>query len=141
LSTVPPPPSPPAKPSPSASPSRASAAAAAQSVLVVEDDDSSARALALLLRRFGWTVDVVATVADANAYLDAQRPTAVILDLMLPDGEGATVLARVREAKMDVRVTVTTASSDPDRLNRVRALRPDSLLRKPIDLTELLRVL
>lgn len=84
---------------------------------------------------------MVATVADANAYLDAHRPSAVILDLMLPDGEGSAVLERVRAANMDVRVTVTTASADPDRLKRVRALGPDSLLRKPLDLAELLRVM
>jgi DNA-binding response OmpR family regulator len=95
----------------------------------------------LLLRRFGWTVDVVSTVGEANAYLDGHLPSTVILDLMLPDGEGSAVLERIRAARLDVRVTVTTASSDPDRLRRVRDLKPEALLKKPIDLAELLRVI
>ena len=81
------------------------------------------------------------TLADANAYLDAHTPDTILLDLMLPDGEGSTVLRRVRDGGLPVKVTVTTASSDPDRLDQVRALRPDSLLKKPLDIFELLKVI
>ncbi|HEX8911081.1 MAG TPA: response regulator [Humisphaera sp.] len=130
------------------SPARATAAApavgpagGARSLLLVEDDGSSAHALSLILRRYGWSVDVVATVADALAYLDAHTPSAVILDLMLPDGSGADVLARVRQRMPGVPVTVTTASTDPERLAVVRSLQPKAVVRKPIDLAELLRTL
>lgn len=97
--------------------------------------------MSLLLRRYGWAVDVVGTVSDALTYLQAHAPHSVVLDLMLPDGEGATVLERIRASGMAVKVTVTTASSDPARLDRVRSLRPDSVLKKPLDLPELLRAL
>jgi len=110
-------------------------------VLIVEDDVFSARALSILLRRSGWRVEVVGTVADAHLYLDAHLPTSMILDLMLPDGEGSVILERVRRLGLGIKVAVTTASSDPDRLARVKSLRPDFFLTKPFDLAELLRAI
>jgi two-component system OmpR family response regulator len=80
---------------------------------VVEDDDASAQALRLILRRYGWQVEVASTISAANAYLDAHTPDVILLDLMLPDGEGASILRRVRERGLASKVTVTTASSDP----------------------------
>lgn len=81
---------------------------------------------------------VAATLAEGLAALDA-RPHWVILDLMLPDGDGGLVLRRVRDYGLPIRVVVTTGSHDPDRLRLVRALQPDALLGKPIRLPELLR--
>jgi hypothetical protein len=42
---------------------------------------------------------------------------------------------------MSARVLVTTAVSDPDRLQKVHALKPDVVLLKPIDLSLLLNSL
>src|SRR3954453_5627214 len=111
---------------PASSPSpRADALTAGKTVLIVEDDEPCAQALCILLRRSGWTVDVVATIAEANLYLDAHTPASIILDLLPPDGEGWVILDRVRRHKIASKVTVTTASTDPDRLEQVRALQPD----------------
>ena len=66
---------------------------------------------------------------------------AVVLDLMLPDGDGIVVLEKIRAANADCRVVVTTGMSDPERLKKVRALRPEAILMKPIDLRELVRFL
>ncbi|MDB5294696.1 MAG: response regulator transcription factor [Phycisphaerales bacterium] len=105
---------------------------------MVEDDTISANALRLILSRQGWTVAVAGTLAEANAYLDGQMPDTIILDLMLPDGEGISVLKRVRDAGLAVRVAVTTAASDPFLLTRVQALVPHALLKKPLEISDLL---
>jgi len=75
------------------------------------------------------------------AVLDTSSPTAVILDLMLPDGDGIQILERIRHDQIHTKVAVTTASSDSTKLDRVRALQPDSMMFKPIDLPQLLRAL
>ena len=113
----------------------------AKTLLLIEDDVASAQPLCILLRRQGWQVHAVTTISQASLYLDTHAPASIILDLMLPDGEGSVILDRVRRSGMPTKVTVTTASTDPDRLNRVRGLRPDALLTKPLDLAELLRVI
>lgn len=109
-------------------------------VLVVEDDASIAGALRAVLTRRGWDVTTAGTVAEALERLENQ-PHCVVLDLMLPDGSGIDVLERVRSRSQRVRVVVTTGSNDGALLKQVRQFEPDAVLRKPIDLAELLDAL
>jgi DNA-binding NarL/FixJ family response regulator len=60
---------------------------------------------------------------------------------MLPDGDGTALLDRVRAANPHARIAITTGVLDPDWLERARAWGPATLLRKPIDMKELLRSL
>jgi two-component system, response regulator RegA len=107
-------------------------------VLVVEDDRATSSALRVLLARKGWEVQVAASLADAMAAIDS-APDVVILDLMLPDGNGEAVLERARQSKLPSRIIVTTGASDQNRLAAVQRLGPDALLMKPIDFQELYR--
>ena len=109
-------------------------------VLLVEDDASAAGALRAVLTRRGWDVTIAATVADALERLD-RKPHCLVLDLMLPDGSGLDVLERLRAAGQPLRVIVTTGADDAALLKRVRQYEPDAILRKPIDLSELLHAL
>lgn len=106
-------------------------------MLLVEDDIISASALATILRRRGFEVSHVASVAGAVQPLGDQ-PAFVILDLMLPDGDGALVLSEIRQRGLSARVMVITAVSDPDRLRAVASLSPEIVMQKPIDLARML---
>jgi len=108
-------------------------------VLVVEDDRMARRAITLILKRQGFAVDEVGTVADALVALE-RRPDWVLLDLMLPDGCGSAVLQRVREHRLPSRVCVVTGCG-PERLEGVRAMGPQEVFNKPIDVLRLLAVL
>jgi DNA-binding response OmpR family regulator len=108
--------------------------------LLVEDDASTSNALRQLLTAYGYQVAVVGTVAAAVAAVD-DSIYAVILDLMLPDGDGADVLRKIRAAGYKARVCITTGVSSPMWLDRVQALAPDCILQKPIDLAQLLEKL
>jgi PAS domain S-box-containing protein len=68
------------------------------SVLVVEDDEDLAGVLAALLASHGLDIVRVSTVAAAIAQLERKLPQVVVLDLALPDGDGAEVVARLRSA-------------------------------------------
>jgi DNA-binding response OmpR family regulator len=109
-------------------------------LLLVEDDWPTHNALRKILGKLGWDVQSAMTVSGGLSLL-AQNPEAVILDLMLPDGDGMDVLRKVRTDHLAIRVAVTTGVEDRTRLDEVRSLKPDALLRKPLDLNDLLRVL
>ena len=81
---------------------------------------------------------VAATLGEAIGCLDGAGPEAVILDLMLPDGNGVELLRRVRERELAVRVVVTTGMMDAQALDDVKRLQPYALMIKPIDIRELL---
>ena len=108
-------------------------------IVLVEDHDTTRRVLARLLSLKGWQVRTAATVAEGLDLLESE-PDCVITDLMLPDGEGEAVVRRVRDSGLPTRVVVTTATGDEARLERVRRLKPDGVLRKPIDLDEVCRL-
>ena len=105
-------------------------------LLLVEDDLATSRALRVLLARKGWDVQVAETLAEAFRHLE-NLPEWLILDLMLPDGDGTSLLKKVRDEKLNVRVAVTTGSIDATRLRKVSELRPDLFLTKPIDIDAL----
>lgn len=65
-------------------------------VLVVEDYQATGGDLSDLLKLWGYAVDWARTVAEGVALLD-RRPEVVISDLLLPDGDGETLLEAARE--------------------------------------------
>ena len=105
-------------------------------VLVVEDDEVLMDGLQVGLGLAGFTVETVATCADASAALRAAAFDAVVLDLMLPDGSGLDVLAEARARQLPAPVLLLTArDSVPDRIAGLDA-GADDYLGKPFDLDE-----
>src|SRR4051794_39929642 len=107
-------------------------------LLIVEDHQDIRTPLRRLLVYRGWDVLEAAIVAEGLAQLDPP-PACVVLDLMLPDGNGETVLHAVREGQLPTRVLVYTAAYDLDRLDGVSSLGPDALFLKPTGLAGLLQ--
>lgn len=107
-------------------------------VLIVEDDARVARLLHTVLKRDGHEVVLTESGQDAWRLLtEAEPPLLLILDRMLPDMDGAALLARLRaDARTEnlpvLMLTAAIAESrvlDDGRLTRVLA--------KPFDLTDL----
>ena len=109
-------------------------------VLVVEDDSATTHALELLLRHQGHEVLMASNVDEALRHV-ASEPDVILLDLMLPDGDGMHVLEAVRERGLKSRVVVITGVGDADHLDRVHLLKPDALLKKPVDFFQILEKL
>ncbi|WP_371349059.1 response regulator [Ancylobacter sp. IITR112] len=106
-------------------------------ILLVEDDAVLADGIRAGLTLAGLRVDAVGTCADALAALAASCFDAVVLDLLLPDGSGLDVLARLRARADPTPVLLLTALDDT--ADRVRGLDggADDYLGKPFDLDEL----
>ncbi|MFC0110570.1 response regulator transcription factor [Kibdelosporangium aridum] len=113
-------------------------------LLLVEDEEDLAEAVQIGLRRAGYAVDHATTVAAAYERLTVNEYDMLLLDLMLPDGDGFEVCKAIRDGSMpvvggrDLRVLMLTARGGlPD---RVRGLDQgaDDYLVKPFALDELL---
>ena len=81
-------------------------------ILIVDDDPVQRRLLEAMVRRFGYeaeTVDGGAAALERMSAGDGAPVALVILDLIMPDIDGMTVLARMREAKIGVPAIVQTA--------------------------------
>jgi CheY-like chemotaxis protein len=107
-------------------------------ILVVEDDAASRDTLRRLFAHEGWVVSVAKTVTEAMTKLNPP-PHCILLDLMLPDGDGEEVLRKVREDNLPTKVAVCTGMNDPVRLALVKGMDPAALFQKPIDFDEVYR--
>jgi CheY-like chemotaxis protein len=112
-------------------------AAAKPRVLVVEDDPESYNALSKILRHVGYDTLGAATLAEAVSLLE-KTPRFVVLDLFLPDGNGKDLLKHIREQKLPIKVAVITGSPDQAILDETRALGPDALFLKPLNVPRVL---
>lgn len=109
-------------------------------MLLVEDDPTSAKSLKFLLVGRGFDVTIAGTLAAAIDGL-ASNPSHVLIDLMLPDGDGISLLSAIRAEKLPIWVGVLTGVNDPDRLAAVNNLSPALMLHKPVDLSKLFAAL
>jgi two-component system OmpR family response regulator len=107
-------------------------------VLVVDDEPDLTEVLSGVLRYEGWEVRTARDVAGALAEARAFVPDAVVLDVMLPDGDGLSVLARLRTEQPDVCVLFLTArDAVEDRIAGITA-GGDDYVTKPFSLEEVL---
>jgi len=93
--------------------------------------------LQMLLEHYDFDVTVAGTIGEAVEKLNSE-PDYVLLDLILPDGDGTKVLQRIRSSNLSTRVAVMTASNDAERLERAKKLKPDMHFQKPLNFIELL---
>jgi DNA-binding response OmpR family regulator len=104
--------------------------------LLVEDNAELADAVVKRLSLDGHAIDHAATLAEAEDCLATARYDLILLDVMLPDGDGRDFLARSR-AHLETPVIVLTARAQVS--DRVGALDQgaDDYITKPFDFSEL----
>lgn len=104
--------------------------------LLVEDNTELADAVVSRLALDGHAVDHAASLAEAEDCLAVAQYDLILLDVMLPDGDGRDFLARSR-AHLETPVIVLTARSQVS--DRVGALDQgaDDYITKPFDFSEL----
>ncbi|WP_308461267.1 response regulator transcription factor [Streptomyces sp. Ru73] len=105
-------------------------------VLVVDDEASLTDLLSMALRYEGWDIRSAGDGASALRAAREWRPDAVLLDVMLPDMDGLTVLGRLRRDLPDVPVLFLTAKDAVE--DRIAGLTAggDDYVTKPFSLEE-----
>jgi DNA-binding response OmpR family regulator len=107
-------------------------------ILVVEDNERMSRFLVRALSEEGYVVDAVSDGATALAQLKTIPYDLVVLDWMLPEFDGLSVLRALRAGNLKLPVLMLTARSGvPERIAGLDA-GADDYLTKPFDLSELL---
>ena len=105
--------------------------------LLIEDNLELAAAVASRMRLDGHVIEHAATLADAFAFVETVEFDLILLDIMLPDGDGRSFLKQHRASNLDTPVIILTARSQvSDRIGSLD-LGADDYVTKPFDHAEL----
>jgi two-component system OmpR family response regulator len=105
--------------------------------LVVDDEESLADLVGMSLRYEGWDVKTAHSVSEAMNHVKTFAPDIAVLDIMLPDGDGLSLMKSLRTVHPGLPVLFLTAKDAVD--DRVAGLTAggDDYVTKPFSLEEL----
>jgi two-component system KDP operon response regulator KdpE len=106
-------------------------------ILVIDDEPQILRALRTILTEKGYRVTTASTGEEGLALAAATVPDVVILDLGLPDMDGAAVCGRLREWTHVPIIVLSVRDSEQDKAT-VLDMGADDYLTKPFGIEELL---
>ncbi len=133
----------PEKPDAAAPRGKASAAGGrGRRVLVIEDDEPSRYGLSALLEAEGYIAAGAGSLKEADDLLRLQAAHAIVLDVTLPDGDGATWLERrLQQSVATPPVLALTGVTADEDTRRIREAGVRQILTKPVNVTQLLLAL
>lgn len=104
-------------------------------VLVVDDSLPIRMRLRTLLTEAGFSVTACETTGAARGALRMAEYALIVLDVVLPDGNGMDLLAELRGSSATARTPVILISDQADVWDRIRGMRAgaDECLAKPFD--------
>jgi len=106
-------------------------------ILVVEDDAEIRQFLQSSLHLNGYSATCVSKFQDAIVHLSKNKPLLTIVDLNLPDGDGADLIANLRKHS-DLPIIVLSAKHSEHEKVRCFNLGADDYISKPFGIQELL---
>lgn len=106
-------------------------------ILIVDDEPALQRMVQEILTQAGYETDAALSCAQALERFRAAAPDAVLLDVMLPDGDGFSLFGALREVR-DVPVLFLSARDEDEARLRGLGLGADDYITKPFLPQELL---
>ena len=107
-----------------------------RTILLIEDEEAISEPLAAALGREGFEALVAGTAARGLELFESRSPDLVLLDVMLPDGDGRDLLRRIRETSRTPVIMLTARGEEMDRVLGLE-LGADDYVTKPFSAAEL----
>lgn len=110
-----------------------------KNILVIEDNHAILDVITLILQSEAYKVAGLNKGADMMSHIDAFKPDLMILDIMLPDGDGRELLSQIRNNKKtaDIPVLMISAKYTAQTIQHGE-YKPNGFLAKPFDIDDLL---
>lgn len=109
-------------------------------IYVVEDDNNIREIEAFALKNSGYQVEEFPCVKDFFNRLNTKKPDLVLLDIMLPDEDGLSVVKKMREKNSTKQIPIILVTAKTSELDKVKGLDigADDYITKPFGVMELI---
>ncbi len=109
-------------------------------LLIIDDDDTQVEVLAMRFLRQGFEITTADTGRGGLRLARSERPSLILLDLRLPDGDGLDICRELTDDSRtcEVPVIILSGMERPDIIRRSRAAGCQYYVRKPYDPNALL---
>ena len=104
-------------------------------ILVIDDDESLLQMMSLMLKRAGHQTIMASNGYEGIEIARREGPDAAIVDVMMPELDGPTVLGLLREDSVTAGIPVVfiTARTQAQEVAHLRALGASGVIAKPFD--------
>ena len=112
----------------------------ADTIFIVDDDSNIVIALEYLMKRAGYEVVIASDGQEALEYLSANKPSLMILDVMMPHKNGFEVCEQVRSENRfsDMPILMLSAKGREAEMKKGLSLGADDYIAKPFSTHELI---
>lgn len=109
-------------------------------IYIVEDDINIREIESYALKNSGYEIEEFERGKEFFKRLEQQKPELIILDIMLPDEDGMSILSKIRSDKRTARIPIIMVTAKATELDKVKGLDSgaDDYLTKPFGVMELI---
>ena len=109
-------------------------------IYILEDDKNISEIEQFALKNAGYEVSAFATASDFENALTKEHPDLIIMDIMLPDRDGLSVLKDVRAEQSTAKLPVIMVTAKTSEMDKVKGLDQgaDDYMTKPFGIMELI---
>ena len=109
-------------------------------IYILEDDKNISEIEQFALKNAGYEVSAFATASDFENALTKEHPDLIIMDIMLPDRDGLSVLKDVRAEQSTAKLPVIMVTAKTSEMDKVKGLDQgaDDYMTKPFDVKEVI---
>lgn len=111
-----------------------------QKIYIVEDDKNIAEIEQFALKNAGYSVEIFKKAKDFEEKIKAEYPDLVILDVMLPDRDGLSILRDLRTGAGAAKIPIIMVTAKTTEMDKVKGLDQgaDDYITKPFGIMELI---
>lgn len=109
-------------------------------IYIVEDDKNIAEIEQFALRNVGYEVCAFGTAKEFEEKMKEEHPALIIMDIMLPDKDGLTIVKELRQEASTVKIPIIMVTAKTSEMDKVKGLDQgaDDYMTKPFGIMELI---
>lgn len=113
-----------------------------KTVLIVDDSNTNNFLLQSIMESEGINSSIALNGSEAFSFLKIKKPALILLDIMMPNIDGFSVLKKLKDGPetKDIPVIFITAKNDENLKQKAIEAGAQDLIQKPIDVNKVLNI-